>query len=178
MLSRLIHAAFAFAGGAAGAQVPAVHARYTHEIGARIRQASEGLEAITAYAGRQGIAVHEALDRLRAKGGVAEAAYADLHETYTTLERLEPAYTALTNAGPLTRPVVLARHFDPAIAEAALAGFSPALPLSASGGAYAAVGAVAVLLATRGGDMLCTRAADRLRRARTKIISTHGTDHA
>ncbi|SDF59708.1 Protein of unknown function [Limimonas halophila] len=178
MLSRLIHALTALAGGAAGAQVPALYARYTHEVGARIRQASEGLDAITGYAERQGIAVHEALNRLRAKGGVAEAAYRDLHETYTTLERLEPAYTALTNAGPLVRPVVFVRHFDPTIAEAALADFSPALPLSATGAAYAAVGAVAVLLATRGGHMLCTRAARGLRRARTKITSTHGTDHA
>lgn len=182
MFGRLTDILLALTGGAIGAQAPAVYARYTHEVGARIRQAREGVDALTAYAERHGMAVHEALDRLRAKGGVAEAAYTDLHETYSTLVRLEPAHTALTNAGPLTRPFVLARHFDPAIAEAAVSDFTPALPLTGAGAAYALAGAGALLLMGRGVRMLGARIARRLRAARPRKAQpstpTHGPDGA
>jgi len=179
MLPRLTDFVTALVGALAGSQVPALYARYTHEVGARVRQAREGLDAVTAYAQREGMAVHEALDRLRAKGGIAEAAYTDLHDTYTVLERLEPAYTALTNAGPLTRPIMLLRHMDTAVAGDAFAGFTPALPLSGAGAAYAAGGALVLLLAGRAARMLAATFRRRLRRARSHAgrtpTDTHGT---
>jgi len=159
MLARAAQLVLALLGAAGGAQLPAVIARYTHEAGARVRQASANLDNVATYAARNGVELADALDRLRAEGGVAGAAASDLTAAYQTLQRLEPAYYALTQAGPLTTPVAFVRHLHPAVLDAALTGFRPTLPLTPTGAAYAAGGAVVTLVIAR----LVIAAARRLR---------------
>lgn len=162
MLARMVNGLATVAGAAAGAQFPAFYAHYVQEIGARIRQAADGLTAIRSLAEAQGVPIYEILARLRTKGPVGEAAYEDLHGTYLVLQRLEPAYTALTDAGALERPFVFARHFHADLAAGTLENFAPALPLSAAGAAYAICGLVLALALAWSVQRMCILAVKRV----------------
>lgn len=140
MLARVVNGLAAVAGALAGAQFPTFYAHYVQEIGARLRQATEGLSATRALAEAEGVPIHEILERLRDAGPAGEAAYADLHGTYLVLKRLEPAYDTLTHANPVAQPLAFIRHFHPDIAAATFDAFDPALPLTAAGAAYGLFG--------------------------------------
>jgi hypothetical protein len=66
----------------------------------------------------------------------------DMAETIDRDNRLKAQLQAMTSAGPLTRIYVMAKDFDPQIAEGTLDNYEPAAPISAE--ALMAAGLAAV----------------------------------
>jgi hypothetical protein len=147
VLARLANGLFAAAGAAGAAQFPAFYRQYLQHLAGRLAQARDDLAPVLKDARQRGLSLPEYLDRAQAEGGeLTGTLVAGYRSTYQSFERLGAAHEALSAAGPLERPVALARHLDIRIAEGTLEGFAPALPLSVEGGGYALCGLVLGLL--------------------------------
>ncbi len=174
MLQRFISGFAAAAGAALAAQFPAFFDQYLQSLGGRLDQARLHARRIREAAGDNGLELTAYLARLaenpdpvaRAQGEVAGAALADA-------ERLAVAYSALTEAAPAIRPLVLVQNLDAAVAGATALRFAPAAPLSAEGLIYAAAGALVGAMVDLGCRRLwrVSREARRRRRTNTGISS-------
>jgi hypothetical protein len=137
----------AAAGALLVSQAPAFVDHYLQSLGGRLDQARLHAARIAEAARESGLALDAYLARLagnedtavRAQARVAAAALEDA-------ETLSAAYSALTAGAPGLRPLLLVPHLDGAVAQATAARFSPALPLSVAGLAYAALGGLAGFL--------------------------------
>ena len=168
MFQRLADGIFSIAGAAGLSQFPEFFQQYIQRLGGRLDQAVVQKERIAAAAREHALAVDDYARRLldsadavaRSEGHNVVAALGDA-------DRLRAAYDALTRANPLERPIVLARHFDEALARATLDQFVPAVPLSPESLAYAAVGMLIGLIVLSGCER-CVRATGRVVRGRTR----------
>ena len=141
MLARLANGLFAAAGAAGAAQFPAFYRQYLQHLSGRLAQARDDLAPVLDDARQRGLSLSEYLERAQAEGGeLTGTLVAGYRSTHQAFERLQEAHRALSAAGPLERPLALARHLDMRIAEGTLEGFAPALPLSVEGGGYALAG--------------------------------------
>jgi hypothetical protein len=77
------------------------------------------------------------------KGRSAEASRGLVATAESRAAELSQAFDAIANAGDLTRPLALLRHFDPDIATATMDLFRPAVPLTPAGLIYGGCGLVA-----------------------------------
>jgi hypothetical protein len=147
MFARLANGLFAAAGAAAAAQFPAFYRQYLQHLSGRLAQARDDLAPVLQDARERGLSLREYLARAEAEGGeLTGTLVAGYRSTYQAFERLQAAHQTLSAAGPLERPLALARHLDMRIAEGTLNGFAPALPLTVEGGGYALTGLVLGLL--------------------------------
>lgn len=141
MFARLANGLFAAAGAAGAAQFPAFYGQYLQHLSGRLAQARDDLAPVLDDARQRGLSLSEYLERAQAEGGeLTGTLVAGYRSTYQAFERLREAHQALNAAGPLERPLALARHLDMRIAEGTLEGFAPALPMSVEGGGYALAG--------------------------------------
>jgi hypothetical protein len=141
VLGRIANGLFAAAGAACAAQVPAFYRQYLQHLSGRLAQAREDLAPIVQDAEARGMSVGAYLDKAAGEAGeLTGTLVAGYRSTYAAVQRLDDAHAALSAAGPLERPLALARHFEVKIAQGTLESFGPALPLSAEGGAYALAG--------------------------------------
>jgi hypothetical protein len=141
VLARLANGLFAAAGAAGAAQFPAFYSQYLQHLSGRLAQARDDLAPVLEDARRRGLSLGEYLERAQAEGGeLTGTLVAGYRSTQQAFDRLQTAQQALNSAGPLEKPLALARHFDLRIAEGTLDGFAPALPLTAEGGGYALTG--------------------------------------
>lgn len=141
MLARLANGLFAAAGAAAAAQFPAFYGQYLQNLSGRLAQVRADLAPVLDDARARGLSLGEYLARAEREGGeLTGTLVAGYRSAHRALQRLENAHTALSEAGPLDRPLVLLRHLDWRIAGSAAEGFAPGLPLTAEGGAYALAG--------------------------------------
>ncbi|WP_051431973.1 DUF2937 family protein [Rhodovibrio salinarum] len=148
MFARLANGLFAAAGAASAAQFPAFYQQYLQHLSGRLAQARDDLAPVIQDAQARGLSVSDYLDRAATEGGeLTGTLVAGYRSTYQAFERLQAAHQALTDAGPLDRPLALARHLDMQIVEGTLHGFAPALPLTVEGGGYALAGLLLGLLA-------------------------------
>lgn len=152
MIGRLLRACFAILGAAAFAQFPEFYQQYLQRLGGRLDQARFDLNRLIEDAATLGRTVEAYIQELFASGG--EAAQLAAKRELARLDgakELEQAYHALSQAGPLERPVAFLHHFDPGLAEATLQTFAPGLPVTLEGFAYAATGLLAGLLVSTAG---------------------------
>ena len=141
MFARLANGLFAAAGAAGAAQFPAFYQQYLQHLSGRLAQARDDLAPVLDDARQRGLSLGEYLERAQAEGGeLTGTLVAGYRSTYQAFERLHEAHQALIAAGPLERPLAIARHLDIGIAEGTLDGFAPALPLTVEGGGYALAG--------------------------------------
>lgn len=147
MIRRLADGIFAVAGAAVLSQFPEFFRQYLQRLGGRFDQAAAQEARIAAAAREHGLAIQDYVQRLLANADAV--ARSEGHNVFAALadaEQLRAAYGALAAAVPLERPVLWVRHFDYGLARATLDQFVPAVPLSAEGLVYAAVGMVLGLL--------------------------------
>jgi hypothetical protein len=146
MLARLTNGLFAAAGMAAFAQAPMLYRQYLQHLSGRLAQARADLAPVRDDARQRGLSIPDYLDRAAAEGGELTGTLVQGYRaSFESLQRLEAAYGALREAGPLARPWVFFRHLQPEVLAGTLTDFSPGLPLSAEGGAYALAGILAGL---------------------------------
>lgn len=167
MLARLVNGLSAVAGAAAAAQFPSFYAQYVQHISGRLSQARADLAPVMRDAAERKLEIAAYLEQARREGGELTRTLVEGYEmAFDTLSRLEGAYTALREAGVFERPLVFARHFHGEVAQGTLRDFAPALPLTAEGMSYAAVGLILGIGAAWGLEGLWRAMLRRWRRAR------------
>jgi len=166
MIGRLLQACSAILGAAAFAQFPEFYQQYLQRLGGRLDQARFDLDRLIEDAATLGRTVEAYIQELFAAGG--EAAQLAAKRELARLDgarELEQAYQALSQAGPLERPVAFLHHFDPSLAEATLGSYAPGFPVTPEGFAYAAAGLLAGLLIAVSGAGAGRRAVKMLRKS-------------
>ncbi len=153
MISRLLNGLAAVLGAGLFAQFPAFYQQYLQRLGGRLDQARLDLDRVLADAAILGRTLEAYIEELLNSGTMAArlAAQREL-ERVQAADELQSAYQALTLAGPLERPFVFARHFDPVLAGDTFRVFEPALPVTPEGFVYVAVGIAAGLGLMAGGE--------------------------
>jgi hypothetical protein len=141
MLARLANGLCGAAGAVVAAQFPAFYAQYLQNLSGRLAQVRADLAPVLADARARGLSLSEYLTRAEREGGeLTGTLVAGYRSAYQALQRLETAHAALSEAGPLARPLAFLRHLDWAIAGSTADAFAPTLPLTAEGGTYALAG--------------------------------------
>lgn len=166
-VGRIANGAAAIGGAGALSQFPEFYQQYLQRLGGRLDQALVQEARIYEAAQSQGLTVAEYVARFQQSSDpVFQAEGAVLQATLQDASALREALLALSNAGVLERPVLLARYFNSDLANATFEAFNPALPVSTEGLTYAAFGMLLGLLslafAERGGRAV----GRRLRRRR------------
>ena len=156
MFARLIYSLGAIASGSAFSQFPEYYAHYLQRLGGRIDQARLRAAEIREDAAEKGLSVEDYVETFldsaphNLEGG-------RMAESIFQLDRMEAAYQALRDATPLQRPLAFAEHLNPGLAEATLADFAPAVPITPEGLTYATVGALAGLIVIFGSRRVLRR---------------------
>lgn len=130
--------------GTATSQFPEFSQQYRQRLGGAI----DALEGILADFRRDasafGLSVAEAIDRQRSSDDPFIRARGDsMAVAGARLEDLKRQREALEAAGPVGRMVVVARGFDPQLAQATAEDYEPAIPVTTAGFVSAAIGALA-----------------------------------
>ena len=146
MLARMLNGVAAVLGAAAASQFPEFYQQYLQRLGGRVDQTRLELERLLNDAATLGRTLEAYLEELLASGTEAARLAAERElDRVGDADGLETAYQALSQAAPLERPFAFLWHFDPDIAADTLSVYAPALPATAEGAVYAAIGMVAGL---------------------------------
>ncbi len=168
VIGRIADALAGTAGAALLAQFPAFYQQYVQRLGGRLDQALLAVERLQEAAKEQGLSLSGYVRYfLEANDPVFRREGQNLVATLTEAQDLKEAHTALSEASPLSRPMVFLDHLDPDLVRATFDRYLPALPLDSEGLVYAAIGLVLglVLLAScQGCGRLVTRPLRRRKR--------------
>lgn len=146
MLGRFANGLAAVAGAAGLAQFPALYRQYLQNLAGRLAQARQDLDPVARDARERGLSIERYLERASAEGGELTGTLVQgYRQAFDSVQRLETAYAALRDAGPVTRPLAFLRHLDTGVLQGTLADYGPAVPVSAEGGVYALAGMTAGL---------------------------------
>jgi Protein of unknown function (DUF2937) len=139
MFARRFALAIALIAGLIGSQGPEFVQQYRQRLGGALAELNRIIAEFDAEARAQDLTPAEALSRLEGNADpLARERGDDMAETIDRAGRLSEQLRAIDSGGPLTRLYVVARDFDPEIAQSALDNYQPAAPLSP--GALAAAG--------------------------------------
>jgi hypothetical protein len=141
LLGRLTVGVAALFGALAASQLPEFAQQYRQRLGGALDEMRQVVRAFEADANRNELTRAEALDRyrksdqpfLRDQGTTAE-------RTIVRYEDLAEQKARLEAAPPLMRPVVVLSEPDTRVARAAWSDYEPAMPVSAAGFVWAAIG--------------------------------------
>ncbi|HRK24003.1 MAG TPA: DUF2937 family protein [Beijerinckiaceae bacterium] len=150
IFGRLVFAGWMLASGLAGAQLPELAQQYRQRLGGAVDELRTIVTRFETDAKSEGLDSAAALERHRAnqdelirKRGIAMA------ETIARFTRLSDQEVRLKEDNTLLRVTTMLAHGDRDIVSAAMRDFSPAVPINAEGGFFAAVGAFFGWLALR-----------------------------
>lgn len=133
--------------GAVGlSQAPEFFQQYLQRLGGHLDEARRQLASFEVVAGQSGITLQQLIDTTKAQavepvaklGGV-------IADTQARVESLAAAESALREASVWERPFVFMSHVDHDIAARTWEVFRPAVPVTAEGFVYAAVGMLLAL---------------------------------
>ena len=133
--------------GAVGlSQAPEFFQQYLQRLGGHLDEARRLLSNYETLARQSGITVRELIEVNRAQADQRIVKQGDiLADLVTRVESLAAAETALREASVWDRPFVFLAHVDSSIAARTWEVFKPAVPVTAEGFVYAAVGMVLAL---------------------------------
>lgn len=140
----LLERCLVIAGALTGAQIPGFISHYRQRLGGRLDEAQANMQDWQAIAART---YDGQLDRLIADHlANANPALVEVGQKIAAdqarYSELQTAYTALTSAEPLARPLALLRYWDTELAARTLDDYVLNLPTSLEGIVYAGLGAV------------------------------------
>lgn len=144
--SGLIDRALCVAGAVLFSQLPEFFQQYLQRLGGHLAEARRQLEQFQAAARQSGVNLEQLTANLTAQKDPAVARLGQvIGEAHARVDTLAAAEAALRDASGWSRPFVFLGHLDPGIARGTWQVFRPAVPTTAEGLAYAAVGMVAML---------------------------------
>ncbi|MBV8896446.1 MAG: DUF2937 family protein [Acidobacteriaceae bacterium] len=116
-----------------GSQGPEFAQQYRQRLGGAVEELKQIVAAFEAEAAKQGLSPTDALNRLeRNADPLARGRGEDMAATIDRAARLQEQLRAMRSAGPVERLYIIAKAFDPYIAQSALDNYEPATPLSPS----------------------------------------------
>ena len=127
-------------------QLPEFIQQYLQRLGGHLDEARRQLEQFQTVAAKAGLTLQQLVANSLASteptvarlGGV-------MRDTAARVDALAAADTAIRHASMFTRPLVFVRHVDLGVARATWTIFRPAVPTTAEGMIYAAVGVLLAL---------------------------------
>jgi hypothetical protein len=147
----LLDRVLCIAGAFVFSQAPEFAQQYLQRLGGHVDEARRALAQFQQTAAQSGLTLPDFIARTQANTDPAVAKLANvMASAVTRVETLEANQAAIQNASLWTRPLVLLRHGDPDIARATWSIFKPALPATAEGLVYAALGLAVFLILYHG----------------------------
>ena len=123
--------AIALLAGLIGSQGPEFAQQYRQRLGGAVAELNRIVAEFDAQVQRESLTPAEGLSRLDQNADpLARQRGEAIAETINRANRLEEQLQAMTSAGPLMRLFVMAKDFDPQIAESTLDNYEPAAPLT------------------------------------------------
>jgi hypothetical protein len=123
--------AIAFLAGLIGSQGPEFAQQYRERIGGALDELRRIVAEFDAEATAEQLTRPQAIGRLEQNSDpLARERGRDLTVTIARADRLQELLDAMQSAGPLRRLYVMAKDFDPQIAQRTLDNYEPAAPLS------------------------------------------------
>jgi Protein of unknown function (DUF2937) len=153
MFVRRLALAIALCAGLIGSQGPEFAQQYRQRLGGAVEELNRIVAEFDAEVQRENLTPAEGLSRLAQNADpLARQRGENMAETIDRDKRLKEQLQAMTTTGPLTRLYVMAKDFDPKIAQSTLDNYEPATPLTfealtaagvAAGGGWAATHLIA-----------------------------------
>jgi hypothetical protein len=127
--------------GAAASQLPEFAQQYRQRLGGAIDEINRMLQEFDRDAASSGMDRPAGVGRLQKNDDpFVQQRGVRVREAEARVSRLERQLQDFSQAGSVSRLGVLARDFDPGIAQRAYQSFEPAMPLTLEGGTIAATG--------------------------------------
>ena len=143
MFGRRLALAIALMAGLLGSQGPEFAQQYRQRIGGALEELNRIVAEFEAESAREHLTPVQAIDRLEQNDDpLARERGEDMAQTIKRAGRLEEQLDTMRSAGPLKRLYVMAKDFDPEIAERTLDNYEPAAPLSLEALTAAALAAI------------------------------------
>jgi exonuclease VII large subunit len=128
---RRLALAIALIAGLLGSQGPEFAQQYRQRIGGALDELKRMVADFDQEAAREQLTPDQAINRLeRNSDPVASERGRDIAQTIARADRLREQLDALQSSSPLNRLYVMAKDFDPEIAQRTLDNYEPAAPLS------------------------------------------------
>jgi Protein of unknown function (DUF2937) len=128
---RRLALAIALIAGLVGSQGPEFAQQYRQRIGGALDELKRLVADFDDEAAREGLAPPQAVARLeRNSDPLASERGRDMAQAIARADRLQEQLDAMQSSGPMKRLFVMAKDFDPEIAQRTLDGYEPAAPLS------------------------------------------------
>ena len=140
MIGRVTVLAGGLAGAATLSQFPEFSQQYVQRLGGAVDELSRMISDFDADAAREEMSRSEALVDLAQGGQMGARRAATMTTTIYRYERLSSDLAALQSRDPIQRALLADKLMDREIAARAWENYRPALPLTAEGGIFAAVG--------------------------------------
>jgi hypothetical protein len=143
MFANRLALAIALLAGLIGSQGPEFAQQYRQRLGGAVAELNRIVAEFDAEAQRENLKPAEGLNRLEENADpLARQRGEAMAETIDRATELKEQLQAMTTAGPLTRLYVMAKDFDPEIAQSTLDNYEPATPLTFEALTAAGLGAV------------------------------------
>lgn len=142
MILRALTLAGGLMGAAAFSQFPEYSQQYTQRLGGAVDALAEVVADFDASAATVGLSREAALGQMTGTAFLERRRF-DMETTFARHARLQGDLVAIQNAGPFMRAYHASRLTDGQIAQAALAAYKPAVPLTFAGLTFAGAGFVA-----------------------------------
>jgi hypothetical protein len=134
MILRRLVFALSLVIGALASQLPEFAQQYRQRLGGAIDELAAIVQQFDADARAENLTRDAALDRLQANADpLASKRATAMRGSLARLDRLSEQQEAFSQAGPFMRLGVMARDFDPGVAQRAWQAFEPALPITSEG---------------------------------------------
>jgi hypothetical protein len=147
-VSQLVDRVLCVVGAVLFSQLPEFFQQYIQRLGGHLAEAQRQLEQFRKVAERSGVTLDQFASDVAAQRDPSMARLGQvIAEAHARVDTLAAAEAALRDASGWSRPFVFLGHLDPRIARGTWEAFRPAVPATAEGLAYAAVGMVAMLAA-------------------------------
>ena len=162
---RLLNIVALVLGAGLGAQGPELAQQYRQRLAGEVDALGRVAADFDRSAAAAGLSRAEALAAYPADGFVGRRG-ADMARTLARHERLSAELTRLRAAAPAARPALMLQNADGEVLGAAMEEFRPAVPTTADGLLYAALGAGALGVGASGAAGVARLARPRRRRRR------------
>jgi Protein of unknown function (DUF2937) len=131
MFVRRLALAIALIAGLIGSQAPEFAQQYRQRLGGAVAELTRIVAEFDAEVERENLTPTEGLSRLDQNADpLARQRGEDMEGTISRANRLKEQLQAMTSAGRFKRLYVMAKDFDPQIAESTLDNYEPAAPLT------------------------------------------------
>ncbi len=146
MIARVLLLSGGILGGASASQFPEFSQQYTQRLGGAVDALAEVVADFDASAAASGLDREAALDQMRGTAFL-DRRRVDMERTFVRFGQLSDDLAVMQDAGPFMRAYHVGRMRDRDVAQAVMATYQPALPLTFAGMAFAGAGFMAGLIA-------------------------------